>query len=651
LPQPSHLPSTHGKASFRHGFRAEAGQVIVLVVLGMAVLLGAAALVVDLGYAYSAQRNLQSSADSAALAGAQGLPDVASAVQLAHEYGSQNKNVHSMVGNVDESVSTTCVDGTTGCSPDAVVVSEVGHPQSFLAKLFGVSGFKVSVKSAACLDASTGQAILIGTSYSGTGCAIPAASNPNTGVSGGGGGGGGGGTAPPTTSTTTTSTSTTTTTTPAATTTTPAATTTTPSSSTTTTTTTPAAITTTTTTPATTTPATTTTTPATSTTTTTTPATTTTTPTRSTTTTTTPTTTTPTTSTTTTTTTTTASLGNSSITTKLSATPIAAGQSIYDTATLSNVTGDAGGTVTYTVFSDSGCSLNPVTGGTKTVTNGVVPSSNLVTFNLAGTFYWQAKYSGDARNKPALSPCTSEVLGVYAACALGYPDSSSPPLSSTTFNESGVLRAFAPAMAGPGDTIKAWYSDEHALTLGVRQVVVKSATGSTTTNYAIAPLTADPSSAFNPAVGASIAQGGIDPAQRPMFPALFITDITGNPTSRAGDWQQGSKEAIPPSAVFGTWKGAVEVVDPTQSSPSKRYTVTPDADPAKNGWNLGPGSDPPPAGTSGEGWGAEVRWNVDSLGLQVGHAYRMQFMVHDGDQHQTGGDTGEACMTVVLPVR
>src|SRR4029077_12017245 len=100
----------------RRSFRAEAGQVVVLVVLGMAVLLGAGAIVVDLGYAYSAQRDLQSSADSAALAGAEGLPDLSSAVQLAQQYGSKDKNAHSSVGNVDESITTTCVDGTTGCT-------------------------------------------------------------------------------------------------------------------------------------------------------------------------------------------------------------------------------------------------------------------------------------------------------------------------------------------------------------------------------------------------------------------------------------------------------------------------------------------------------------------------------------------------------
>ena len=48
-------------------------------VLMMVVLLGFAALVVDVGYAYYAHRSLQSSADAAALAGAQELPNATNA--------------------------------------------------------------------------------------------------------------------------------------------------------------------------------------------------------------------------------------------------------------------------------------------------------------------------------------------------------------------------------------------------------------------------------------------------------------------------------------------------------------------------------------------------------------------------------------------
>ena len=47
----------------------------------------------------------------------------------------------------------------------------------------------------------------------------------------------------------------------------------------------------------------------------------------------------------------------------------------------------------------------------------------------------------------------------------------------------------------------------------IRQVQVKTASGTTTTNYPIAPLTSNPGSAINPAVGANMAQGGLDPAK------------------------------------------------------------------------------------------------------------------------------------------
>jgi hypothetical protein len=91
----------------------------------------------------------------------------------------------------------------------------------------------------------------------------------------------------------------------------------------------------------------------------------------------------------------------------------------------------------------------------------------------------------------------------------------------------------------------------------------------------------------------------------------------------------------------------VRTVDKT-FNPTK-ITVTPDADPAKNHWNLGAGSDTPPGGFPplvDEGYGAECVWNVAALGLIPGHVYRAQFIVHDGDQNKVGGDCGEACTTI-----
>jgi hypothetical protein len=103
------------------------------------------------------------------------------------------------------------------------------------------------------------------------------------------------------------------------------------------------------------------------------------------------------------------------ISTLLSATSVAIGSTVHDSATLSGATSNAGGTVAYTVYTDSACSLGAQSAGTKTVTNGVVPDSDGITFNSAGDFYWQAVYSGDANNNPATSVCTDEHLVVTKA--------------------------------------------------------------------------------------------------------------------------------------------------------------------------------------------------------------------------------------------
>ncbi len=103
------------------------------------------------------------------------------------------------------------------------------------------------------------------------------------------------------------------------------------------------------------------------------------------------------------------------ISTLLSATSVAVGSTVHDSATLSGATSNAGGTVAYTVYTDSACSLGAQSAGTKTVTNGVVPDSNGITFNSAGDFYWQAVYSGDANNNAATSVCTDEHLVVTKA--------------------------------------------------------------------------------------------------------------------------------------------------------------------------------------------------------------------------------------------
>jgi hypothetical protein len=132
---------------------------------------------------------------------------------------------------------------------------------------------------------------------------------------------------------------------------------------------------------------------------------------------------------------------------------------------------------------------------------------------------------------------------------------------------------------------------------------------------------------------------------RPLWPAVFVTDITINSGDNSGDWQQGGTMAVAPNAVYGTWKGGVKTYDTTTSPATVSLSI--DADTAANN-NTGM-PDTPPGGfpARGESYGTEIVWNVDSLGLRPGRVYRLQFMIHDGDQNQSGGDSGEGCAIAI----
>jgi hypothetical protein len=252
-------------------------------------------------------------------------------------------------------------------------------------------------------------------------------------------------------------------------------------------------------------------------------------------------------------------------------------------------------------------------------------------------------YGGLGGTAGSMAVCTP---GVQAALILdcGYPyKTDNNPLTSIVFNESEVLRAIMPSGSAPEGVVRLFYNDEHALTLGVRQVAVKTGAGAgatTMTDFPVSPLATDPGSVTDPKTGSTELAGdnsGLDQSLRPMWPALFVTDITANPADRSGDWQMGGRPRGP-NAVFGSWKAAVRTVDKSVT-PSK-VSITPDPDPAKNKWELA-GGDPAPAGLTDQGFGAEARWSVP---LSGGHNYRIQVMVHDGDQNKGGGDSGEACV-------
>lgn len=81
------------------------------------------------------------------------------------------------------------------------------------------------------------------------------------------------------------------------------------------------------------------------------------------------------------------------------------GGSISDTATLSNATADAGGNITFSLYSDDACANLVTTLGPVAVTGNGSYGSGSYTPAAAGTYYWIASYSGDDKNLPVAGAC------------------------------------------------------------------------------------------------------------------------------------------------------------------------------------------------------------------------------------------------------
>jgi Flp pilus assembly protein TadG len=121
--------------------RNDNGQATVVTLVFLVVLLGMAALVLDIGSWYRADRSTQSTADAAALAGAQALPyDPADASSLAVQYA--NKNGGGVTGG-----DVTITDGT---GPNDTIKVRVHRSASgVFTKLFGVNSVSVGSKATA----------------------------------------------------------------------------------------------------------------------------------------------------------------------------------------------------------------------------------------------------------------------------------------------------------------------------------------------------------------------------------------------------------------------------------------------------------------------------------------------------------------------
>jgi hypothetical protein len=85
------------------------------------------------------------------------------------------------------------------------------------------------------------------------------------------------------------------------------------------------------------------------------------------------------------------------------------GTAVTDAATLSGTNAaTATGTVTYNVYTDSGCTTLASGGGGTALTittPGSLPPSAPVTLSTAGTYYWGVSYSGDSSNQSSSSTC------------------------------------------------------------------------------------------------------------------------------------------------------------------------------------------------------------------------------------------------------
>jgi hypothetical protein len=273
--------------------------------------------------------------------------------------------------------------------------------------------------------------------------------------------------------------------------------------------------------------------------------------------------------------------------------------------------------------------------------------------------------------------------GTPALDTCGYPGKNGSDALPVTdrkkikFNEIGIIEGFSVTTddgtaTGNPLTVNTFYSDEHALTLGTPPpdptvwddtYVDPGTTIKRIDDAGTNPAAVNNTAAYPASTGTSPRQAPLvvgnklanDDYGRAVSPALYLTDVTFNASSTAGDWESFSPStpnttAQFPNYVGGTWKnnGAANPL----GSDNKE---------AKNGADLGPHSEAFVANIEGrqgiEGYGAEVRWDISSLdtndgpgnGIQTaqpGHTYRVEMMFHDGDHN---ADTGEACTTFTVP--
>ncbi len=143
-------------------------------------------------------------------------------------------------------------------------------------------------------------------------------------------------------------------------------------------------------------------------------------------------------------------------------TPVVIGAAISDSAVLTGATSDAGGSISFKLYSNDTCTTLVTTLGPVSVSgNGTYPSGSY-TPSAVGTYYWVASYIGDVKNESVSGGCkdigeTSVVNKAPADIATAqsfYPQDSvtmsasagGTPTGTVTFKLFGPKRRTAPEL-------------------------------------------------------------------------------------------------------------------------------------------------------------------------------------------------------------
>jgi Flp pilus assembly protein TadG len=131
--------------------RAQRGQALVFTVITLAVVLGMAAMVLDVGAWFHQKRHLQATADAAALAGAQALPErPGDATTLALAYANKNN------GGVDAGDITI---STSKYGNDTIRVNSQKTSPGIFSRLLGIDSVNVGATATATRGSYTGWAL------------------------------------------------------------------------------------------------------------------------------------------------------------------------------------------------------------------------------------------------------------------------------------------------------------------------------------------------------------------------------------------------------------------------------------------------------------------------------------------------------------